>query len=283
LLEYYAARRGRRARLLIMLDLTTLEKAGKLERLGLVSVLHKKRGLRLVIAYLVADPLRLPWGFRVWRGKGEATPVDLALRLLRSLPQALLRFDPLVLADGGFGSNELLTGVKRLKLDTVVGVRKNRRLQDGRRISKANSGECFTPTDLPFTVVVARYYLPREGDRETHYTLATFTATDRVIARWGRRRWRTFAFFKTVKSRFGLARFAQATPLGAYRYLLLSLLAFTLTQWRVWQSPGEWPDWGVAAATARRELVPDIILTELTIEMQRLQPYLEAAPTPAGT
>lgn len=151
------------------------------------------------------------------------------------------------------------------------------------RISQANSGECVTPTDLPFAVVVARYYLPREGGRETRYALATFTAKARVIARWGRRRWRIEAFFKTAKSRFGLARFAQATRRGAYRYLLLSLLAFTLTQWRVWETPGEWPDWGAAAATARRELVPDIILTELTTEMERLKPYLEAARTPAGT
>jgi len=54
LLEYYATRRGRRARLLIMLDLTTLEKAGRFERLGLVSVLNKRRGLHLVVAYLLA-------------------------------------------------------------------------------------------------------------------------------------------------------------------------------------------------------------------------------------
>lgn len=283
LLAYYATRRGRRARLLVMLDLTTLEKAGRFERLGLVSTLHKKRGLHLVVLYRVAGPLRLPWGFRVWRGKGEASPVDLALALLRTLPKALLRFSPLVLADGGFGSNEFLTGVKRLNLDAVVGVRRDRRLEDGRRISQARSGERVTPTGLPFPVVAARFYLPREGGRETRYALATFTATGRVIARWGRRRWRIEAFFKTAKSRFGLARFAQATRLGAYRYLLLSLLAFTLTQWHVWESPGEWPDWGAAATTARRELVPDIILAELTTQLELLRPYLEAARTPAGT
>lgn len=283
LLEYYATRRGRRARLLIMLDLTTLEKAGRFERLGLVSVLNKRRGLHLVVAYLVAGPLRLPWGFRVWRGKGEASPVELALSLLRSLPKTLLRFEPLVLADGGFGSNEFLLSVKRLNLDAVVGVRKDRRLEDGRRISQASSGERVTPTGLPFSVVTARFYLPREGGRETRYALATFTASGRVIARWGRRRWRIEAFFKTVKGRFGLARCAQATRKGAYRYLLLCLLAFTLTQWRVWETQGEWPDWGAAINLTRHELVPDIILVELTTQMKRLQPYLEAARTPAGT
>jgi hypothetical protein len=29
--------------------------------------------------------------------------------------------------------------------------------------------------------------------------------------------------------------------------------------------------------------VPDIIFTELTAQMERLRPYLEAARTPAGT
>lgn len=163
LVEYYATRRGRRARLLIMLDLTTLEKAGRFERLGLVSVLNKKRGLHLVVLYLVAGRLRLPWGFRVWRGKGDASPDGLALALLRTLPGALLRFEPLVLADGGFGSNEFLLGVKRLSLDTVVGVRKDRRLEGARHIAQASSGERVTPTGRPFPVVVARFHLPREG------------------------------------------------------------------------------------------------------------------------
>jgi hypothetical protein len=40
LLEYYAHRRGRRPRLLVLLDLTTLEKVGRFEQLGLVSVLN---------------------------------------------------------------------------------------------------------------------------------------------------------------------------------------------------------------------------------------------------
>lgn len=51
----------------------------------------------------------------------------------------------------------------------------------------------------------------------------------------------------------------------------------------MWESPGEWPDWGGATTTARRELVPDIILAELTTQLEHLRPYLEAARTPAGT
>lgn len=132
--------------------------------------------LHLVVLYLVASSLRLPWGFRVWRGKGEVSPTSLAPSLLRSLPRALSRFDPLLLADGGFGSNEFLLRGKRVGLDAVVSVCRNRRLEGGRRISQAHSGECVTLIGLPFTLVGAGYRLPRESRRETRYALATWTA-----------------------------------------------------------------------------------------------------------
>lgn len=275
LLEHYAHRRGRRARLLVMLDLTTLEKAGRFEQLGLVRVLNKKRGVHLVVMYLIAGPLRLPWGFRVWRGKGEASASEVALSLLHSLPQVLLQLSPLVLADAGFGNNTFLAGVKRLGLDTVVGMRRDRRLEDGRAISEARSGEVVMLLGLPFAVTVARYYLPRDGRRETRFVVATFVATARVISAWGRRRWRIEAFFKVCKGCFGLERFAQGTRLGVYRFLLLSLLAFTLTQWQAWGVHGSWPDWGEMALTTRRSLLPELVLRELLAELERLRPFLE--------
>jgi hypothetical protein len=165
LFGYYAHRRGRRSRLLVMLDLSTLEKTGRFEQLGLVSVLNKKRGLHLVVMYLQAGPLRFPWAFRVWRGRGEASPSELALSLLKSLPKAFRRFKPLVLADAGFGTTTFLVGVKRLELDAVVGMRCDRRLQDGRSVSQARSGEQVILLGLPFPVTIARYHLPRDGGR----------------------------------------------------------------------------------------------------------------------
>jgi hypothetical protein len=244
---------------------------------------NKKRGVHLVVMYLVAGPLRLPWAFRIWRGKGEASAAELALSLLRSLPQVLLQFHPLVLADAGFGTTTFLVGVRRLGMHTVVGMRCDRRLVDGRSISEARSGEQVILLGLPFPVTVARYYLPRNKGRETRFVVATFMATARVISRWGQRRWRIEGFFKTVKSRFGLGRFAQGTRRGAYRFLLLSLLAFTLTQWRLWDSQGEWPDWAEAIATTRRELLPDLVLAELISELEHLRPYLKAAETMVRT
>lgn len=282
LFQYLGQRRGRRPTLLVMIDLTTLEKAGRFQQFNLVRVLNKKRGLHLVVMYVVAGPLRVPWSFRVWRGKGQASASELALKLLRQLPKPLLaRFRVLVLADGGFGNVSFLEGVKKLGLDTVVGMRSDRRLEDGRHLEEARSGEQVTPTGLSFPVTVARYRLKRNGKHETRVVVATFVATGCVISRWGKRRWRIEGFFKTAKSRFGLARFGQQTLRGTLRFLLLSLLAFTLSQWEVWPTPqGKWPDWRDVALTVRRLLMPELVQAELLTEFERLRPYLEARQVP---
>lgn len=228
--------------------------------------------------YLVAGPLRLPWAFRVWRGKGEASASELAVALLRSLPESLkLRFNILVLADGGFGDKPFLEGVRKLGLDAVVGMRQDRHLEDGRQLKEVRSGECVTPTGLSYSVSVARYHLKRNDRRETRFVVATFTAQGQTIARWGKRRWCIEAFFKTAKSRFGLARFAQQTWLGTLRFLLLSLLSFVLVQFKAWTLPeGVFPAWQTLAQDIRRSLVPQLAKTELLAELERLKPFLEA-------
>ncbi len=82
---------GRRPILRAIVDLTPLEKSGEFEGLaGLVHVLNKKRGVQLVVLYLELDGWRVPWGFRLWRGKGSASPGALAFKLLRSLPTAAI-------------------------------------------------------------------------------------------------------------------------------------------------------------------------------------------------
>lgn len=229
LFAHQQKQRGRRPLVRVMLDLTTLEKTGRFEQLGLVHILNKKRGMHVVVMYLMLGPVRVPWSFRVWRGKGEASASTLALKLLRQLPKVLtLRYRVLVLADGGFGTVDFLEGVKALGLEAVVGMRCDRRLEDGRQLQEVRSGERVIPEGLSFPVTAACYYLKRDGKREKRMVVATFRASGRVISRWGRRRWRIEAFFKTSKSRFGLARFGQQTRQGVYRFLMLSLLAFVL-------------------------------------------------------
>jgi hypothetical protein len=81
--------RGRRPHLQVILDLTCLEKSGQFKSAlpDLVRVFHGKRGLQVVILYLVVGVWR--WGFRIYRGRGTATPVQLALGVLRTLPKSL--------------------------------------------------------------------------------------------------------------------------------------------------------------------------------------------------
>jgi hypothetical protein len=69
----------------ILIDLTSLEKCGQFFHLGTatddpqapdpwVRMLNGKRGLHLVVLYLVVGEWRVPWSFRVWRGKGHPSP-----------------------------------------------------------------------------------------------------------------------------------------------------------------------------------------------------------------
>lgn len=66
---------GRRPFLRAIVGLTPLQKSGSFDGLaGLVHVLNKKRGLQLVVPYLEVDGWRVPWSFRLWRGKDSVPP-----------------------------------------------------------------------------------------------------------------------------------------------------------------------------------------------------------------
>ncbi len=50
--------------------------------------------------YVVVGQWRVPWGFRVYRGKDTPSPALLGLRLVKSLPKTLTDlFKVLILAD----------------------------------------------------------------------------------------------------------------------------------------------------------------------------------------
>ena len=66
--------------------------------------------------------------------------------------------------------------------------------------------------------------------------------------------------------------------------MVLSLLAFVLSQWGVWSTlGGSWPDWGEAATLMRRVLLSEVVLAELLLEWERLRPYLEVVEVKVGT
>ena len=261
----------------VIIDLTSLEKAGKFKKFAhLISVYNSKRGLHLVVLYLVVGKWRIPGNFRVWRGKGTTSPAQLGLKLLQRLPKSLKsNFQVMILADTAFGSVEFLHGLRKLKLHAITGIPVNRKLVDGRVLRRLHKqGQQIHLVGLKFPVTVSWYYLKREkGKLEKRFVLSTRPLKASTIKWWGKRRWQIEGWFKIAKHRFGLHRFGQATLLGMYRWLILSLTAYLIAHWTylLTQTP-PLPDWGEAAQTARESIFPRIIVSHLLLDIDRLLP-----------
>jgi hypothetical protein len=155
----------------VIVDLTTLDKCGKFKNFQhLIHVFNGKRGLHLVVLYLVVGYCRVPWGFRVWRGKDTPSPAQLALRLIDTLPKKLTKaFRVIVLADTAFGSVDFLKAVRQRRYPAIVGVRCDRKLQDGRQVcGLCKRGQQVRLDGLSFPVTISWLYLKRDGfPRET--------------------------------------------------------------------------------------------------------------------
>lgn len=268
--------RGRRPTLEVSIDLTTLEKVGKFKQFkDLIRVYNGKRGLHVVMMYLVVGQWRIPWGFRVYRGKNTPSPAQLALKLLHTLPKILQeRYQVMVLGDSGFGSTEFINTVREgLKFQAVVGIAKDRTLQDGRRVDQLRSrGQQVYLQGLDFPVHLSWVWLKRDGKRVQRFVISTKPMKGTTIARWGGRRWKIEGFFKTAKHRFGLHCFGQQTLLGVYRWLVLSLIAYLLAHWiHLAAGGGSWPDWNEVAQLAIEVLLPQVVLLPLLDEIERLR------------
>lgn len=272
--------KGRRPWLQVIVDLTTLEKCGKFKAFGhLIPVLQGKRGLHLVVLYLVVGQFRVPWGFRVWRGKGTPSAAQLAVRLIQTLPQSLTQaFRVIILADTAFGSVEFLKAMRKRRYPVIVGVRCDRKLADGRQVCDlVKKGQQVKLDGLPFPVTIAWLYLKRDGKLEKRFVLSTRPLKGSTITWWGRRRWSREGFFKTAKHRFGLHRFGQQTLMGVYRWFVLCLVSFSLVHW-TYLSTGasELPDWGQSAAFALESLLPQVVICLLWVQVQRSRSLLRS-------
>src|SRR5919202_1758855 len=65
--------------------------------------------------------------------------------------------------------------------------------------------------------------------------------------------------------------------LAVYRWLVLSLIAFTLAHWAYLSTnPSELPDWGACADLALQTLLPEVVLSLLLLEVERTRPLLRA-------
>lgn len=156
---------GRRPFLQVIVDLTTLEKRGKFKDFeNLISVYNGKRGLHLVVLYLVIGRWRIPWSFRVWRGKGTPSQAQLGLKLVKRLPKVLTKhFQIVILADTAFGSVEFLHGIRKLKYHAITGLAINRKLVDARVLRHLHKqGQQVRLVGLKFPLTVSWYYLKRD-------------------------------------------------------------------------------------------------------------------------
>ena len=291
----------------VLIDLTSLEKCGKFLHLSTptadpetvdpwVRMLNSKRGLHLVVLYLVLGQWRVPWSFRVWRGKGHPSPVHLACKVLATVPSVLTQGAPvIVLADTEFGTIEFLNAVYRRSWRAVVGMRGNRKLQDGRTLKQVyrtgNRGQQVQIDGMDFPLTLSWFWLKRaEGKRELRFVVSTHPYSGVYLVRLGRKRWAIEGFFKTIKHRFGLHRFGQSTRLGVYRWLILSLIAYLLAHWiNQWALPPTL-DWKAASDLAFTSLFPSIVWLQLLKSIQRhtdiasqygFQIILKSLPYPA--
>jgi len=226
----------------VLIDLTTLEKSGKFWHLSTptadpnapdpwVRILNGKRGLHLVVLYLVVGEWRVPWSFRIWRGKGHPSPVQLACKLLATVPKSLVKGRVvLVQADTELGTVAFLNAVRQRSWRPIVGMRGNRKLQDGRCLKdlyrQAQRGLQVYLEGIDYPLTVSWFWLKRsEGKRELRFVVSTHPYSGAYLVRLGRKRWAMVGFFKTAKHQFGLHCFGQSTKLGVYRWLILSPLA----------------------------------------------------------
>lgn len=273
-------KRGRKPILQVMLDLTTLEKVGKFPYLqDRVRVYHHKKGLHIVVMYLVIGDWRFPWSFRVYRGKNTPSPSQLGQKLLKTLPKILTQsFRIYVLGDTAFGTINLINQIRGNSFNHhgILGIAKTRTLQDGRKVSEIKTrGQQVYLNGLDLPVFLSWVWLKRDGKRVQRFVISTKPMKGKTIARWGKRRWQIEGFFKTVKHCFSLHRFGQKTLLGVYRWLILSFIAYLLAYW-VYLHLGNYDnlDWFDSAQNALILLLPHILLLSLLNQLQIVIPWL---------
>lgn len=277
--SYLKSHRGRLPIVYAVVDLTCLEKTGQYKDLqGLVRRYNGKRGVHVALLYLAIGPFRFPWSFRVYRGKGTPTPTQLALKLLGQIPSPWREcFKIRVLADAGFSTTALIPGAQKLGFEVLMSLCCDRRLADGQAVKTvAKRGQRVTLKDLDTPVTLSWFWRKHEdtGEREQHFVVATEVLSGAYIVRLGKRRWVIEACFKVLKHQFGWDAFGQGTPLGMYRWWILTFISYLLAHWQFLASEQTTLDWQQAAHQARQQLFPQEVLAGFLQELADVQPIL---------
>ena len=121
----------------------------------------------------------------------------------------------LVQADTEFGTIEFLNAVRQRHWRAIVGMRGNRKLQDGRCLKDlyrhAKRGIQVHLNDIDYPLSVSWFWLKRaDGKRELRFVASPHPYSGAYLVRLGRSRWAIEGFFKTAKHQFGLHCFEKA-------------------------------------------------------------------------
>ena len=288
--DYLRGRRGRPHMIEIIVDTTSIAKEGQFDGLdGWIHTLNHVHGVHIVMLYICCGELRLPWGFRIWRGKGTPSPQDLALRLVRQLPKEILSRSKHLhfLGDAGFSSVKLLKGLAELGFKFTVGIRGDRLTTKGHQLRERSCQEL--PVELKglegLSIWMYWIWLPGKSAPQQRFIITNHRRTHSSVRKTGRRRWKIEALFKTLKSRFAFGKFGQKTKVGVLRYLFLSLAAFLLCHFEhldaleSGQEVSSWPDWGELAAQVRMKFLGWVRLIEIELEKQKILVHWDAEIT----
>ena len=225
---YGVSRRGRRGDVALKLDLTCTEKTGK--RIPFARVFNRAYGIQLVVLHVCFGGLSFPLAYRIYRGKGKRTPVDLALELLAQFPASAWTAKTVVLADAGFGSCDFIQGCQDLGFTRLlVGVRCDRKLQDGRKLVQLSKrGERVGLHDLPDQPLYVSWCdVKRDGGKNRFYVVSTFAAGGAYLARRYRKRWLIESLFNSIKHDFGLKEARLRTQTGIRLWIFFACLAYS--------------------------------------------------------
>ena len=225
---YGVPRRGRRGDVVLKLDLTCIEKTGK--RIPFARVFNRSYGIQLVVLHVCFGGLSFPLAYRIYRGKGKQTPMDLALELLEQFPASAWAAKTVVLADAGFGSCDFIIGCQDLGFSRLlVGVRCDRRLSDGRRLDELKKrAERVVLHDLAEQPLWASWCdVKRDEGKKRFYLASTFAAGGAYLARRYRKRWLIEAFFDSIKHDFGLKETRLRTQTGIRLWIFFACLAYS--------------------------------------------------------
>ena len=164
-------------------------------------------GIQLVVLHVCCGGLSFPLAYRIYRGKGKETPVNLALELLEAFPASSWSARTVVLADAGFGSNDFIRGCHDLGFTRLlVGVRYDRKLKGDRKLTQLKRrGERVVLHDLPEQPIYLSWCdVNRDKGKKRFYVVSTFAAGGAYLARRYRKRWLIESFFDSIKHDFGL-------------------------------------------------------------------------------